>query len=73
MRITDDASEDLITSNCLYLPLFASTQVRITRRFPKLAPVLASFSITRVGVGFICLYYINEALTVLQASAAACR
>ena len=73
VRITDDASEDLITSNCLYLPLFASTQVRITRRFPKLAPVLASFSITRVGVGFICLYYINEALTVLQASAAACR
>ncbi|KOO26596.1 hypothetical protein Ctob_013448, partial [Chrysochromulina tobinii] len=38
-------------------------KVRITRRFPKLAPVLASFSITRVGVGFICLYYINEALT----------
>ena len=27
---------------------------------------MAGFSITKVGVGFICLYYINEALTVLQ-------
>lgn len=31
-----------------------------------MAPLVAGFSITKVGVGFICLYYINEALTVLQ-------
>jgi len=41
-------------------------KVRLQRRFPSLAPLLATLNATGIGSAMICLYYINEGLTVLQ-------
>ena len=39
---------------------------RIQRKYPALAPYLLGITTNRVATTFICLYYLNESLTVLQ-------
>ena len=36
------------------------SKVRLQRRFPKLAPLIAGCTISKLGAVFICMYYVNE-------------
>ena len=44
----------------------ARFSTRLTRKYPRLAPFVNACSVTKLGTSFICLYYLNESLTVLE-------
>jgi len=45
---------------------FVRWSSRLQRRFPRLAPYVQNASTTKLATAFVCCYYLNETLTVLQ-------
>jgi len=45
---------------------WARFKVRASRQYPKLGVLLNALTISKLGATFICLYYMNEAFTVMQ-------